>query len=331
MKEEKQVELDLGNELEMTPVTPPAPAEAPVKRTVSRVSDLDEKRLINCLRNERIIVRHINKQTGMVTDPKHVLYGGLAENAKRGYVVPLLRSGGYVNVLTKDEKNYLEYVLGLEPDALNVYNRVNNFWDDSNENGIGRVVLGKHDTYLDLSNPMDYIRYKILLAWKDNIAPSLQALEDHPKATYEYVLISESDVTKSAKLNMTSKMESYKEFGKIEGDADVLRLVIEIMDGRPVASNTKLEVLQTKVNDLIQSNSKMFLKIVKDELLPTKVLIKKAIEAGIISKRGDYLYLRQDNTPLCENNQEPTFNIAAAYLSAPKHQELKFSIEAKLK
>lgn len=66
-------------------------------------------------------------------------------------------------------------------------------------------------------------------------------------------------------------------------------------------------------------------------MLSTKVLIKKAIEAGLISNRGNYLYLRADNSPLCEINEEPTLNIAAKYLNSPKHQEVKFALEAKLK
>ena len=290
-----------------------------------------EEGLINCLRKERIVVKHINKQKGNITDPKHVLYGGMSENARRVFTVPLQRSGVLVDVLTKDEKNYLEYALGLEPNALSIYNKDNNFWDTTNDQGISKVILYKHDNYLDLSNPIDYIKYKILLANKDRIAPSIAALQDYPKATYEFVIISETDTNKDIKANMSTKMLCYKEFGKVENDADVLSMVIEIMDGRPTSPDTKIEFLQNKVNDLIQSDAKLFLKIIQDKLLPTKILIKKAITAGIIAKRGNYLYLRSDNTPLCNNDQEPTFNIAAAFLSEPKHQELKFSIEAKLK
>ena len=123
----------------------------------------------------------------------------------------------------------------------------------------------------------------------------------------------------------------YKEYGKIEDDKDTLRVIIETMEGKPTASTSKLEFLQTKINDLIQHNGKMFLQVIKDPLLSTKVLIKRSIEAGLISKRGDYLYLREDNTPLCETNEEPTINIAAKYLSSPRRQDLKFSLEAKLK
>ena len=293
---------------------------------MAKVEDI-KKTFVNCLREERIIVRHIPRQSNMVQNPKHVLYGGMAENAVRVFVVPRLTSGKYVNVLTNDEKNYLEYIMGLEDNALSIHKREHNFWDDSNPDGISKVLLKKQDNYLDLSDPNDYIKYKILLANKDFIAPSLKALEDHPKATYQFVIIGEGDETKSAKSNMSNTMMCYKEYGKIEEDADTLRLIIEILDGRPVASTSKLEFLQTKINGLIQANPKTFLKVVTDKMLPTKVLIKKGIAAGVITKRGDFLYLRSDNKPLCEDGEDPTLNVAAKYLNDPKHQSIKFSIE----
>ena len=127
---------------------------------------------VNCLRNERIIVRHIPKENG-ITNPKHILFGGMAENAVRTFVVPRLSSGMFVNVLTDKEKAFLEEIMGLEYNALSIYKKVDNFWDDSNENGISKVRLTKQDNYFNLSDPEDYIKYKILLANKDFIAPSL--------------------------------------------------------------------------------------------------------------------------------------------------------------
>lgn len=303
----------------------------PLKEVVPQEQRKGTKQIINCLRNERVIVRHIPKLGGMVTNPKHILYGGMADNAVKTFTVPRLSSGMYVNVLTDEEKACLEQIMNLEYNALSIYKKTDNFWDDSNDKGISSVRLTKQDNYLNLSDPEDYIRYKILLANKNYIAPSLEALQDAPKASYQFVIISEGDETKNAKVNMSTTMKCYKEFGKIENDADTLRVVIETIDGRPLASTSKLEFLQTKANDLIQADSRLFLKVVTDPLLNIKVLIKRAIEEGIIAKRGTYLYLRSDNTPLCENGEEPTLNIAAKYLSNPKHQEIKFSLEAKLK
>ena len=286
--------------------------------------------LINCLRNEKIIIRHLPKQSRMITNPKHVLFGGMAEGSTRTFVVPMLSSGRYVNVLSNAEKNFLEKYMGLEPNALSIYRKNNNFWDDSNEVGISKVTLRKQDNFLDLSNPNDYIKYKILLANKDFIAPSMKELEDFPKATYQFVIIAEGEETKTAKKNMTILMQCYTLYGKIEDDVDTLRVVIETLTGVTVHKNTKKDFLQTKINDLIQSNSKMFLKVASDPLLPTKVLIRKSIEAGTIVKRGNQYYIKEGSTPMCDAG-EPTLNVASQWLNLPKNQIIKFSLEANLK
>lgn len=327
--ENTNFDIDDTTEMEMREV-PISDDTKTVKSTI-KYSNKEEKPLINCLKNERVIIRHIPRESGMISNPKHILYGGMAETAVRTFVVPKLSSGMFVNILTDNEKNYLEYIMGLEPNALSIYKKVDNFWDDSNDVGISQVKLRKQDNYLNLADPEDYIRYKILLANKDFIAPSLKVLQDTPKATYQFVIIAEGEENKDAKNKMDATMQSYKEFGKIENDIDTLRVIIETIDGRPLAPNTKLEFLQTKINNLIQADSKLFLKVITDPYLSTKVLIKRCIEAGLIAKRGNFLYLRDDNSPLCEAGEEPTLSIAAKYLNSPKHQELKFALEARLK
>lgn len=299
------------------------------KKTIMEEEDNDI--LVSCLRNERVVIRHIPREKLGITNPRHVLYGGMAENATRTFVVPKLSSGHYVNVLTDVEKAFLEDLMGLEYNALSVYKKKDNFWDDDNPYGLSKVRLTKQDNYLDLSNPEDYIRYKILLANKDSIAPSLQALQDAPKATYQFVIIAEGEENKKAKDNMSTTMKCYKEYGKIESDTDTLRVIVETIESKPLAPATKLEFLQTRINNLIQADSKLFLKVITDPLLSTKVLIKRSIEAGLIANRGNHLYLRSDNTPLCEYNEEPTLNIAAKYLNSPKHQDVLFTLQAKLK
>ena len=289
------------------------------------VTHISSNPMISCLRNERVLIRHIPKEGGMISNPKHILYGGMAENATRYFTVPKLTSGMYVNVLTDSEKEFLEQVMGLEYNTLSIYKKVDNYWENN------MVRLTKQDNILDLSDPDDYIKYKILIANKDFIAPSLEVLNDFPKATYQFVIIAEGEETKTAKDNMSVTMRCYKEFGKIENDINILRTIVETMDGRPTSPNVKLEFLQTKINGLIQADSKLFLKTVEDPYLPTKVLIKRSIEAGIISNRGNYLYLKSDNSPLCESNQEPTLSIAAQYLNNPKRQDIKLMLEAKLK
>lgn len=287
---------------------------------------------VNCLRNEKVIVRFVPRPTSMVQNPKHILYGGMAESAIRSFVVPRLTSTGiFKNVLTDNEKAFLEKVMGLEYNALSIYKKKDNFWDDSNPMGIGRVILHKQDNYLDLSVPEDYIKYKILLANNNEIASSLQELEDHPKATYQFVIVSENAEAASSLSKMDVIQKCYMEYGKIENDVDTLRVIIELIEGRPIAPQVKLDYLKGKVNEYIQKNPRLFYSTVKDELLPAKVLIRKCVEAGLIGKKNDAYYLRSDGTPLCEINEDSTLNNAARYISSIKRQELKYTLEAKLK
>lgn len=280
----------------------------------------------SCLRNERVIVRHVNKQSGLITNPRHVLYGGMADTAVRYFTVPILeRSGTLKNVLTDNEKAYLEEAMGLEYNGLSIYNKENNFWENY------QVRLTKSDNFLDLSIPDDYIKYKVLLANSDYIAPNIETLQDKPKATYQFVIIEEGAEDKVANDSISITQKCWKEFGKYEDDVDVLRMVVETVTGRMLSSSAKPESIKTKAGELIASDSKMFLKTITDPLLKTKILIKKGVESGVISKKGDYYYLTESNTPLCNNNEDPTLTVAARYLNTPRNQEMKFSIEAKLK
>ena len=312
--------------------------EIPKKVVEERVPEIKSQGVqmagepINCLRNERVIVRFVPSPTAMIHSKGHVLSGGMAENAKRSFTVPRLNStGNFKNVLTNNEKEFLEKAMGLEYGALGIYRKNDNFWDDSNPNGIGKVILHKQDNYLDLSSPTDYIKYKILLANKDQIASSLQELEDHPKATYQFVIISENAETQMNLSKMDATKRCYMEYGKIEEDKDTLRVIIETFEGRPTTPQTKLDYLQGKINEYIQRDPRRFLGVIQDELLPAKVLIKRSLEARLIGKKNDTYYLMSDGSPLCEIGEESTLNNAAKYISNVKRQELKYMLEAKLK
>lgn len=291
---------------------------------------MEEEGLKCCLKNKRVNVRFIPRQRGMITNPKHILYGGMHEGAKKTYVVPKLKSGTFYNVLTNDEKNYLEYIMGLEPNALSVHNKEDNYWSTANPKGISKVTLEKGDNFFDLSSPEDYIRYKICLAWKDVIAPSLQYMEEHPRPTYQFVVIDEDETADTAVIKIDNKRKCYMEFGKIENNNPILRTIIETITGRPTDINAKSDWLKVKVGELIESDPKLFYKVITDENLETKVLIKECVEYGIIANRDGHYYLREDNSPLCGSGEESTFNVAAKYLTAPKRQELLFSLQAKL-
>lgn len=305
--------------------------EKPLKKKKKEVTSYDSTNSENteevksCLVNKKVYVKFIPRNYMGISNQKHILYGGMAENSVTILTIPVLDSTGtYKNVLTKNEKKFLEEFMGLEYDALSIYKKVNNYWDNF------IVRLTKQGIVLDLSDPNDYIKYKVLKANNDIIADSLETLRDKPRPTYKFYMTVEDEETAIANDNMTAIMKCYKEFGKYESDYDTLKCVVELIEGRPLSSNTKLDAIKAKVNTLIQERTKEFLKTITDEYLSEVVLIKKALSSGVIAKRGDYYYLASDNRPLCNNNENPVLSVAARYISLPKNQELRLLIEAKL-
>jgi hypothetical protein len=280
------------------------------------------EQLVNPLKNERVIVRRLLKE-GKITNPRHVLYGGMALGAFHTFTVPMLRNGHLVDVLTKAEKAYLEEAMGLETNALSVHRQVDNYWSNY------QVKLGKEDTILDLSIPEEYIKYKVLLANTECIAPSLDAVNLKQKETYEYVLLHEEEEAKANKKRVNKNIEAYKILGKIEGDKDKLRTIVEIATSRPQHRTASIDALTDQIDRLIQANANLFLTIAQDPLLDTKVLLKKGIETGAVKVKNDLFY-DADGKPLCDAGNA-TFSVAAEWLNKPKNQGTKLAIEAKIK
>ena len=331
--QEGEMMIDDSYDIPMREVSVPVQEETEeIKETPVRSTPKKSGNIVNCLRNEKVTVRFVPSQSAMVHQAGHVLDGGMADSAVRTYVVPRLKSGIYKNVLTNEEKECLEEVMQLEPNALSIHKKTHNFWDDSNEQGVNKVVLHKHDNIFDLSNPVDYIKVKILLANNDLIAPSLEELQERPQATYQFVIIREQEEARHDAGGISVMQKCFAEYGKIENDADTLRTIIEIFTKRPTSANTKLPAIQKEIFNCIQKDDKKFLKIVTDPMLRFKTIIVMAAEAGIIAKKNDgYYYLMEDGRPLCELNENSTLDNAAKYLSNPKRQDLLFRIEGKLK
>jgi hypothetical protein len=280
--------------------------------------------LVNCLRNEIINVKLVEKEIEWLHDKRHPLYGGMVSGATAIYTVPRLRNGELKNPLTKAEKDFLEDYMGLEPNALSVHKRGDdNFWINR------QVIVEKEGTVLDLSTPMGYINYKILLMNSDYICPSLEDLKLMPKATYKFVLVSNKDVYSAAVEKTTTRSKCWKEYLKVENKPELLKSLFESLTGTPINDDIKLEFLQEKVVEQLERNPKEFMMAVTDPLLEFRVIIKNAVNCGVVERRGDYYYY--NNSPMCSKDENPTMTVAAKYISNARNQEILFSIQAKLK
>lgn len=296
-----------------------------MERQVEKKEKAVAKTNVNPLVNEEVFVRFVPQPTGFgITDKKHVGYGGLFDGNSVTVCVPVLSNGNFKNILTNEEKDFLENALGLDSNALSVYKTENNYWKNY------KIRIEKEGLKLNLSDPNDYIRYKVLLANKNIVAPSVQERIDRPKATYRFEIVRSGEEASMESMKMNSTMESYKEFGKIENDIDTLRVLVELLDGRPYSSTESAVFFKSRVNQLIQKDPKRFLQYIKDPLLHTKMIIRRSVELGKVSMKNDYYYLASSGAPLCEQNEKSTLSVAARFLNQPANQDTKYILESEV-
>lgn len=291
----------------------------------TRQTDAEET-MINPLRAEKVYVRFVPRKGGPVGDRKdHVLSGGMAEGATLSLCVPVLSSTGkYKNPLTNSEKKFLEDVLGLDNNALSIYKTQDNYWDNF------YVEIGKSGRSLDLSDPEQYIMYKVLLLNDDVIAKDLDALRDEPKTTYQFVLVKEGEEDRAENAKMDTTMACYKEFGRIDDDVDTMRILVELLDKRPYSPRTKPEAIRSRINQLIQDDPRLFLNAIKDPMLHTKMIIRRGVELRVLAMRNDFYYIASNDTPLADVGEDSTLPVAARWLNMSAHSDIKAMIEAEV-
>lgn len=271
------------------------------------------------LPNETVVVKFIKRKQGLAAnvDDNHVISGGMLNNAKKKFSAPLQRNGAVANVLTAAEKKTLEALTGLD---LSVYGE---FWQTFS------VPLFKADAnnILNLRDPMDYIKYKILLSLKSEIAPSWQ--DRNKKATYQFAITGSNEEFDEKKAKFDITKEAWKQYARIENNREKLVGILRLQEKTPISPDSDLSWLQGKVEENLDKNPKAFLDIASDPSFDTKMLINKAVDAKYIVRNGNK-YETIDGLELAEQGQMPTFDNAVSFLDNPKNQEIRSLLEARL-
>lgn len=207
------------------------------------------------------------------------------------FVVPRRRDNGeLVDPLSKNERAYFESPeagLSLKQGDLSIHKKEDNYWKSY------EIKLDKNVKQLDLSIPTDYIRYKVLLANTDTVAPDAES--EFKKGTYKFKLVEEGwEVEQTAK-TASSNMEAYKAFGRIMDSPTKMRDFLNVYNSskpgtKSVPKNAKKEFLVTEVEKIITSNTSEFLNTINDDNYDTKLLIYSALISRAIIREGtDYV------------------------------------------
>lgn len=229
-----------------------------------------------------------------------------------GLQVPIDRQTGRLkNPLTPEEQAYFENDAGLdlEKGALNPYRKSDNFWQDF------RISIRKSDDIvtektvlmtLDLSDPMQYLEYKVLLCNTTPsgglVAPSWQ--ERLGSGTYRIALVHEGQQNFEKVKRADQMKKAYKYLGKIDASEEAMFdfLTIYFLENgrskRPSEDSNK-ETYYSELQDIIDTDLAGFLKIVEDSKnYDYKLLVHRGLKIGALKMTGSNKIETVDGIPV---------------------------------
>ena len=278
----------------------------------------------NPLKKEKVYIQYVRKNNTIFEKAGNPASGGLHDRAIFSLTVPTNMDGSYKQILTPDEVKFLTNTIGTD---LSFTNKT--FWSSI------RVGLKKDGVTFDLSDPMDYIRYKVVEAWSNTdivnaqqriICPSPDKIKERKE--YKFCIVKPDEISKVKRQSFNKKKEAYMLIGKHEKELDILRyLYYETTPDKRIASDSfKADDLLAHFDNLIETNPAAFLLAAQNEYLETKAMLFNAYCKGIIKMSDKQLWF--SDKKLAEESEEATLDNAAKFINHPARQTVKFSIES---
>jgi hypothetical protein len=235
--------------------------------------------------------------------------------AKNGYCVPLESKNTYYKILTDEEQAYLEDKMSKPQGYLTHFRGHNNFWSSEMV-----FDFGKEGTSLDLSKPIDYIKYKVLKASK-SIAPSFQERFDSPH--YRFYLQDRDEQVKNNASKINKKKLAYSALAKMDVDVTALQNVLFLYGKETDSKN--LDFLNTEIEKIIEKDIDTFLKLVSDPDRELKILINTAVKHKALKKPSRTTFTLPEGDLIGNSLAE-----AVAWFKDPLNSEAVATIKARI-
>lgn len=265
------------------------------------------------------------------------------DNTRMIITVPInAQTGELVDPLTPEEREFFENKklsgLDFNPGDLSVYKKSNpktdsyNFWHlfeyriTKNDSVVGdNTVLDK----LNLGKPMDYIKYKVLLANSGNgglCAPDWESRFN--QGTYRIAVVDAGyqEEEKASKLDKLGEAYTYiKKISKSHTKMYELLSIYWLENRNAIKPNTDSTVdwLKAEINKLVEKDIDKFLELINSNY-EEKLLIHNGTLCGAISRVGA-MFVLADGTPIGNTLAE-----AIMYFKDERHNEEKLRLIAQI-
>jgi hypothetical protein len=284
-------------------------------------------KLSKYLEDRVVILRPNPRGGGMIKDKNHIgyfRYNGTYES----FVLPRdNRNGGLLEIFEDSgEREFFAKALGVEPNKLNVRSKDNYFYSY-------QIKILKDDSFMingisfDLSDPIDMLKYKILLKSR-RVAPTYKSRFESGNYHYYFIEKDYKDMTDLKKINLSAEVwEKYNEMkDSIDKMYEFLYLYwLKNKNASKPAKNPSMDYCKIRINKIIEHDKEGFLSVFSSPSLKDELLIYKAIEFGIIDYNGK-LFLNQDGVQIGKIVDDVVY-----HYNDPRNSKEKLKLKASIR
>ena len=253
----------------------------------------------------------------------------MVEGAERTFCVPGSESTGQLvnplEGLSPEQLDTLAKRVGLEGgESFNIHlKKDKNYWHRFG------VKLDRNGLMLDLGKPIEFLKWCVLRSDTDNISPTWK--DRLQRGTYQYALVEQDEESVSKLKKADEVKEAYLFYGRLSISDSQMRdfLFAYYLDYKNVGAQKPSKQATTKwlkeqIVDLIENHRDRFLELANDPTYETKLLIKRAVDAKIVTVQNKKYYI--------PNRDEPVGHMTALikYLDDDENQEDRIEIMAQL-
>jgi hypothetical protein len=223
----------------------------------------------------------------------------------------LTQTGAYATGLNKEEEVHYEKLLELKPGDLAPHSK---WWTNVFNVEYPIRLTGNKTTVIPLDNPLNQIKYKVLLK-HDKIANSELEINSRPDILF---YIDDPEVKAKEELKVINF--------KVEGSKFILNLTPEKkktslrLFGKTGVDNITEDMATTQLFAEMERNPKEFFDVMTDPKLEAKAWIEELIEKGMIKRIGSTY---KHNDEIIAGGIEECID----YLN--KHDDVKLSLKSK--
>lgn len=275
----------------------------------------------NYLQNKKVSIKLVDKyRSGFskISDGNTIWRG-----SKRIYQLPTNQYDRLLNVLNDpEEQQFFEERMGLEKGSLSTSARKNNFWREF------KVTLDKKGRTLDLTDPEDYLAYKVLLV-TPAVANSIDSIN---VMVHDFYMVTEEEERETGNRIAEKFEEASSLFNKISKSDAKMRSILRLL-GKNLAKDADTKWMKSELVKIINQkeiirgvpNIDDFISVANDPNFEMKIFIMDARELGEIFVEGSTYKLRSGDPMGFDLDQ------AISFLKDPKNQGTKLLIEERIK